>query len=136
MVLADTRPRKRSSLIFETERTFSHWMKLSDTKPPSGGLACTCQRTLLCVRVSGMTTTRSAGPSLKISTDTTRAGRTPACSCPSVGSRLRSHTSPREGSALLTSLPVHQLAYVPRSLSLWVLPSTPLDHSSKPRSPH
>lgn len=37
------------------------------------------------------------GPLLNLSIENTNAGRVPACSRPMVGSRLISHTSPREG---------------------------------------
>ncbi len=88
MVAAATLPRGRLSLCLETDRKFSHWIKLSDTRPPSGGDSGTCQRILRWVRVMGATTIRSAGPSLNMSSDRTRAGRVPACSCPLTGSKF------------------------------------------------
>jgi hypothetical protein len=79
-----TRPRRRLSLLLDTDRTFSHWIKLRAARPPSGGVTSTCQRTFRSVRVIGMATTSSAGPSLNRSTERIRADLAPACSWPMV----------------------------------------------------
>ena len=43
-VSPEARPRRRFSLRFGTDRTFSHWIKPSAAKPPSDGRTGTCQR--------------------------------------------------------------------------------------------
>src|SRR5450759_1117376 len=130
----DTLPRRRFSLCLDTERTFSHWMKLPELRPPSGGATGTCQRTFLSVRVIGATTTISAGPSLKISSERINAGRVPACSWPMVGSKCRSHTSPRDGSGVLTSYRARPPESDPTVDALALPASTPADRPSAPEN--
>lgn len=95
-----SRPQCRPMRSFATERMSSHFMKLRDFRPPSGGSTRTWNGTPFDFVVNGRMTNRSAGPLLKRSADNIKAGRRPACSCPRTGSRSTVQTSPRRGTLI------------------------------------
>ena len=71
MTSCDSMPHLEMSRSFETERIASHKITLSFLVPPSPFLTFTCRGMSRWVDVSGKTTTRSAGPALKKSTEST-----------------------------------------------------------------
>jgi hypothetical protein len=87
----------------DPDRTPSHRIAVRLLTPPSGGETGTWLGTSRIVEVIGRTMARPAGPRLKRSSETTRTGRRPACSCPRVGLRSASQTSPRAGALTAAS---------------------------------
>src|SRR5713101_3704327 len=84
----------------------------------------------------GRTITNPAGLLLKVSTETTNAGRRPACSCPLVGSKSTIHTSPRAGFVVLIPPPHRPPTWHPTLPALPVLPATPWDCSAGRQNQH
>jgi hypothetical protein len=77
MTSCDSIPNREISRSFETERIASHKIALSFLVPPSPLPTFTCSGISRWVEVSGKTTTKSAGPALKKSTERTRTGLRP-----------------------------------------------------------
>lgn len=110
-----TAPQALSSRSLEIDRTASHIAYDVSRTPPSGGSIWTWSGIPRRVVVNGTTMTKFARPRLKLSADTTKAGRIPACSCPRVGFRLTIQISPREATWIETTpLPTRQEAPHPR----------------------
>ncbi len=97
MASGETIPRRRVIRSSEIDRKASLMAKLRVFNPASPASIATRDRIPLSLDVIGATITRPLGPWLNWSAETTKAGRFPPCSCPSAGSRLTSHTSPRTG---------------------------------------
>src|SRR4051812_217121 len=74
-------------------------MTLGLIRPPSGGLIGMWLGSPRSVPVTGITMISPLGPPFRALSETTRAGRMPACSLPTVGLKLTPHTSPRAGLA-------------------------------------
>ena len=72
MTSCDSIPHREISRSFETERITSHKIALSLLVPPSPLPTFTCSGISRWVEVCGKTTTKSAGPALKKSTERTR----------------------------------------------------------------
>jgi hypothetical protein len=96
-----TTPNLWTSRSLDTDRMSSHFTKLRLVNPPSGDLISTCKGMPFSLVVMGITTTSPAGPWLNRSTETTRPGLLPACSCPRVGFKSISQISPRRGLSIL-----------------------------------
>ena len=103
-----TCPSRRVRRSTATDRTSSVLMKLFILRPASGGSTGTWRGIPLAREVTGSTTANPAGPWLKVSTETTSAGRTPACSWPRVGFRSTIQISPREGCRVVIRRPIRQ----------------------------
>src|SRR5882762_2790275 len=127
-VRGETLPKRLTSLSFETDLMSSHLTKLVIDKPPSGGSILTWNGIPLTFEVIGSSTIRSAGPLLNASTETTNAGRLPACSCPLVGSRLTNQISPRARRLIRPQF--HHRPYCPRGFFLEPLRPKHPDHLS------
>ncbi len=80
--------RDESQVVYQRDRRIER----NDEPGRLGGDTATCSGTPFARLVIGKTTTSPPGPCLKRSTDTTTAGRVPACSWPRTGARLTSHT--------------------------------------------
>src|SRR5437868_6144392 len=79
-------------------------MKLGLISPPSGGLTGIWRTKPRSVVVIGAMITKPAELRLNRSSDTTKVGRTPPCSCPVIGSNDAIQISPRKGEGLLFPL--------------------------------
>ncbi len=102
-VVLETAPDLRTRRSRAIVRTWSARMAERLSSPPSGACTSTCDGMGRTVEVIGRTETSSAGPLLKLSTESTSTGRVPRCSCPRVGFRSANQTSPRRGNEAITT---------------------------------